>query len=448
MSEKSISIFLGEQLRHYRKQKGWTQEELAEKANTTAQTISNYERFGIKDTDIEAELSRILGKNLRERAEDREGTVGEVGKEILYILLENEGSVPFTSLKSYLYGMDEDRIIHEIEKISDLNMCIREQFIYFDGADRDVVYITAKGIITYKNLVNDDYHASELNALLSNVHSYEEQLKPNHRYEQDLSTALDMEDFVSKRPWITEILKLSLINTYRADYISYLYQNGALKHPIPFSRIRLMADHRDFFPGVNIYHDILYRMAYGFDDKWRKEVYFKQFDKEWQDRSEEVFSLINGDETDEDEVVSQTLRRFEKEFGWVSEDGKRGTMHPFSNVNDEKVRNQLIEENDSYDDIQSEVMSFSESEIDRRERYKELAPGGMDNVYPDKWFSKEQIEEFIRNNYHAPQNDEEKFIQKQIEEIEKLRPAMKDYYSFPKEWEENGLADLVRELCC
>ena len=57
MKQNNISSFLGEQCRKYRKILGITQEELAEKMNTTPQTISNYERQGIKDVDVEREIS-------------------------------------------------------------------------------------------------------------------------------------------------------------------------------------------------------------------------------------------------------------------------------------------------------------------------------------------------------------------------------------------------------
>ncbi|WP_074790902.1 helix-turn-helix domain-containing protein [Pseudobutyrivibrio ruminis] len=65
-----MSTFLGEQCRKYRKILGITQEELAEKMNTTPQTISNYERMGIKDVDVENEISSILGVDLSEETEE------------------------------------------------------------------------------------------------------------------------------------------------------------------------------------------------------------------------------------------------------------------------------------------------------------------------------------------------------------------------------------------
>ena len=68
---------------------------------------------------------------------------------------------------------------------------------------------------------------------------------------------------------------------------------------------------------------------------------------------------------------------------------------------------------------------------------------------PEKWFTKDQIEAFIKENYTKPATYEELLIQERLLEIEKYIPEVKDeYYQFPKSWEENGLADLVREVCC
>lgn len=446
MNEKNVSVSLGERLRFCRKQAGLTLEQLAEMANTTPQTISNYEKKGITNTDVEAELSRILGKSLRDKPEDKEGTVGEVGKEILYSLMENEGSMSFNSLLGNLYGLNEERTSIEIEKLSDMYMVVREKYTGFESEERDYVYITAKGIITCKNHVADEYHASKYIECLSKVVSYEERLKPNYPYEADLEPVIDMEEYVSKRPWISEILKLELTSTYKADYIAYLYQNGAMVAPKPYVLIGLNCDKSALFPGKNIYYDILYRMAYGFDDKWREKYYFNHFDKEWSERFDELYFLVNGDPDDEDEVVNLSLSEFKKDFPWVKDDGLRGTMKPFAKLTDSDEKKKVEDEYNAYDDLEFEVNCFLDGSREQEARYKEYAPNGLENKYPDKWFSKDEIEDFIRKNYHLPQNEQERKVQKIIDNVERLRPRLKAYYSFPKEWEENGLANLVREL--
>ncbi len=87
-------------------------------------------------------------------------------------------------------------------------------------------------------------------------------------------------------------------------------------------------------------------------------------------------------------------------------------------------------------------------------RLKETLYKNIPNIeelieHPMKWFTKEQIAAFIKENYHKPTTYEELLIQEKLLAIEKLIPeAKEEYYQFPKSWEENGLADLVREVCC
>jgi type I site-specific restriction-modification system R (restriction) subunit len=66
---------------------------------------------------------------------------------------------------------------------------------------------------------------------------------------------------------------------------------------------------------------------------------------------------------------------------------------------------------------------------------------------PLDWFSKEEIETFIRENILPPANEEEKQLEEQLIQIMQMEPEIvKRYFEFTSEWEENGLADLVRTL--
>ncbi len=73
-------------------------------------------------------------------------------------------------------------------------------------------------------------------------------------------------------------------------------------------------------------------------------------------------------------------------------------------------------------------------------------PDDAESPYPYDWFSKEEIEQYIRENIFPAQNDDEREIDRIMAEINKLRPYTLDYYSFSDEWEENGLADLLRGM--
>ena len=439
MSEERLSISLGRNLKKYRKMKGLTQEDLARDMNTTFQTISNYECKGITDVDVERELSRVLGVDLRENIADKEGIVGEVGKEILFRLIENKGKLSVTALANELHGMSQERVNHEIEKIANLDMCVREKYVDFRSITRDEVFITAKGIITYKNLISDTYHAAKLGKVIDYVRSYEERLTPYWYEKDEIPVAEDMEDYINKRPWISAIYDIRFTSTYKADYIIYLYHWGAherLEMQDLNNKIELMS-YDAIFPGVNIYHDIIYRMAYGFDDTWRNENFFSLLSDSWYKQTDKLYNRLSGIQ-ENDPVLEETINRFASDFEWIrSEDNHLTNDEDLSNLENE------------YEDRVSMgffVNAFADDETNKKERYLEHAPKGMEDVYPDKWFSKEEIEDFIRKNYHLPQNDEEREIQKKIDKVEKLRPILKEYYSFPKEWEENGLADLVREL--
>ena len=64
-----------------------------------------------------------------------------------------------------------------------------------------------------------------------------------------------------------------------------------------------------------------------------------------------------------------------------------------------------------------------------------------------EWFSKEEIEDFINKNMGPAKSEEEMEIDKILLEINEKYPETLDYYVFPEEWEENGLATLIRKNC-
>lgn len=461
MDNKTLSVFLGEQCRKYRKMCGMTQEDLAEKMNTSVQTISNYERNGIKDVEVEEEIASILGKNLREKTADKEGTVGEVGKEILFHLLKNYGMSTVKWLEKDLYGMSDERIDHEIEKIAELDLCSRDKYKDANGDECDEIFITAKGIITYKNLVNDDFHADQIHELLPSVKSYETRLKPHWYYEEDLPDAKDMEDYVSMRPWISILRRININTTYRTDYIFHMMRmsgelgNLALNHVITPYMVGLPNLGRGIvriFPCMSAYHDIIYRMAYGLTDKWREKNLFSAFSNDKVNRHTELWMEIEGypsweEDSAYDEVVSNTAQSLATGFPWINSSSLREGEGPFPHTPREDDRIEMINEYEEIERIQQPARKFIEDEEERKRISLEHMPKGKENLLPDEWFTKEEIEAFILENYNPPRNDTERQIQKDIDQLEKMRPEFKGYYKFPKKWEENGLADLVRKQC-
>lgn len=444
MSEKSMSEFLGEQLRKYRKMVGMTMEDLAEKMHVSTQTISNYEKKGITNVDTEREISRILGKDLRIRTADNEGTVGEVGREILYTIIEQKGRCSFDFLSEHkMYGMSEERIGHEIEKLSDLDMCYREKYTDFFDENRDELFITAKGIITYKNLIKDKFHEDKLEELLPNVETYEMRLSKKYSNEQNIPDASDMEEYIKLRPWIPHIFQLGLDYNFRLDYIMYLYLRWT--HLFQDNEIFLRDKYYQYehiFCGINIYHDILYRMTFEITNEWiDKYMFLSEYTgEEVEDLEsrcvEEGYTYALAESFD-DKVIQETIWNFKQEFPWIDEEYEKRM--------NKNVKHAVDEELEDYMDNRIEFYGFSE---DLEGRYKENAPEGKREEYPINWFTKEEIEAFIRENFHKPSTKIEYEIQEKLTQIERMIPCAEKYYVFPEDWENNGLADLVRELCC
>ncbi|MCR5604502.1 MAG: helix-turn-helix domain-containing protein, partial [Lachnospiraceae bacterium] len=315
MNDNSLPKFLGDQCRKYRKMKGLTQAELGEMIGTTDQTISNYETSGISRVETEAEISKALGVNLRDDVADKEGNVGEVGKEILFVLIEKGGSCEVKYLEeNELYGMSKERVDHEIRKIAELDMCSRDKYVDLYGEERDDLFITAKGIITYKNLVSDDYHAKQLREYLPNVRSYEMMLVPNGKSEMSLPVARDMEEYVELRKWKPLIYKIPIFCNYKADYIAHLYHKWANSAARVTGGL-LMADDviKNFFPGVSAYHDIIFRMAYGYTNAWRNESFFETHFNISNEVPEEFYNEYDW-EDGIDEVRDEALMEFINEF--------------------------------------------------------------------------------------------------------------------------------------
>lgn len=95
MKEINPSEEIGKRLRKFRQAKGLTQLDVAKAFGTTAQHISQFEKEGIKYYDDIQRMSEILGCDLTSNENDKEGMLGEIGKEILYSLIES--NEPFSS---------------------------------------------------------------------------------------------------------------------------------------------------------------------------------------------------------------------------------------------------------------------------------------------------------------------------------------------------------------
>lgn len=513
MKQNNISTFLGEQCRKYRKILGITQEELAEKMNTTPQTISNYERQGIKDVDVEREISSILGVNLREETEDNEGEPGELGKEILYYLIEHKGNCLVSDLltQNVLFGITSERLNHEIEKIAKLDLCCRDtDKTGWKPVER--LFITAKGIVAVKNNVSSIYQNERVNKI-NGVISYEMLLANKTRGDEikQLPVAKDLEDFCEMRPWLSRVYELiqEIDRNYKADYLSYLRNNWL--NVLPYNRIKCPYDQESIieieddewlllFPGKNFYSDLIYRMAYGYTNDWRNEYIFGEekghaissYEKEISRYQSNKYSANKDGEI----IIVERLDWFYEEYMELLNNDLENNEYPHQEfmekidlsdmflwnmridlynkipaIKDTAIKFTLKEKyktEDNKENIDEYRKSLSNAENTKFNPFKRKRKDFLQNseelektvkrnipeldkfvMNPEKWFTKEQIAAFIKENYHKPTTYEELLIQEKLLAIEKLIPeAKEEYYQFPKSWEENGLADLVREVCC
>lgn len=60
------------------------------------------------------------------------------------------------------------------------------------------------------------------------------------------------------------------------------------------------------------------------------------------------------------------------------------------------------------------------------------------------WFKEEDIREFITLYFGPADTEEQHNIDKKLKQINDLMPETLGYYVFPDRWEENGLADIIR----
>ena len=107
--KKSLSQNCGIRCRQIRMSKGISQQELADKMHVTAAAISKWEKEGISNIDVISELSNILGQDITADQIDQEGSIGEIGKEILTLLVKCNGYQDYSDLCSNMYGILRER---------------------------------------------------------------------------------------------------------------------------------------------------------------------------------------------------------------------------------------------------------------------------------------------------------------------------------------------------
>lgn len=477
MSTTDTAKDYGNRLLEHRNMLGWTQKTLADKAGVTYQAISKYEREGIHDVEMISRLSGILGHNLLESDKDQEGTVGEIGQEILALLLENSGVVPASYLLDgqELYGLSSKDVHHELMKLKNIGMIVRHQYSDFDGKEYDLVFITAKGIIGYKHLTGNAIDSSR------NVKSYEQYCKNLDCYQY----------FVDADPAQSRINQLKTVGSYRYHLIRYIrntYQIPPLGWMAskPFKEItNLLEVYTEYLSdkiparGIpdNVKQETVYQMIM---QSMIRLVTRKKLDADYgpyinYDESKKIVeSLFEDAQLEESELLDQLVGNdLEEEYLLHSLADTMEISYEVLDVNDpERIGNILKKYRPKeYDDIQAklievrqQIKSNDESDVDdyiaifgekdgfdpKVHSDNEIYEYWSDlkgNPCPLNWFSKEEIEAFIKDNYLPASTDEEKAVEADIQFILTQKPHIaKSFFSFPLEWKLNGLADMVLDV--
>lgn len=438
MEEKnnnSIATECGLRLRRIRMARNMSQQELAEKMFTTPQSISRYEKEGISNIDTIHRLSEVLGYDLLTSESDAEGTVGEVGKEILSVLVAEGGRIFVSRLiAKHLYGLDMNRVTEEIFKLERIGTCVREQYTDLDDRRQDELFLTAKGAITWKNLPGTDYFAQKSESL-KEVVTYEQLLASDSNYS---GAADSYQDFLDRREWEKKIRRLPTMCSYRTNYIQYLFRH--------FTTGREMYAPYGLIPGESAYFDILFSMAADIT-KDEIDAYMSPdpegFREEMEASVKEIEEEMFLTESDPCKVCARKL--FDR-VGIL--DDPEAAAHQQAEQEELEMRRQSVPDFDErLEKIHEMYADDAEAELYGNPAYRIRMnrPEGSRSPYPTEWFSLAEVEAFIEQNLGPAVTDEEKALDAVLAEINALCPATKEYYySFPQDWEDAGIADRIR----
>ncbi len=421
MEERDFAREYGIRCRQIRMAKGISQLKLADLMHVTPQAVSKWEKEGVTNVNTVQQLSNVLGQDITADQIDQEGKIGEVGKEILSILVAKKGFVEYEDIHKGLYGMPDDRIGNEIFKLERIGTVVREQYTDYLDQARDSVAITAKGLIVYKNFKEFPDMAGIMETetlemrLDGEYHSFQEMIE---------------DDKFGKILW-----KLPYHGAYRIDYIYHLKRAFLNDFPITLPDGYTGFVDPAFFKlkGESCFIDIIDRMIRKENDDSISELmqFYEDLKKEediWYD--EVVYKSLSLDAntasaqrylSDIYEELPDFREVLAKSYDYVDEDDEEAVEAAKELQQDETVN-----------DKPEEVF------------FKGLPKKIINNCA--KWFTKEQVEEYISQNYAPASNDDERKIDEMLKALWELDPWALDYfYRFPEEWERNGLATKIRE---
>ena len=489
---------VGLRIKNARAAKGWSQAELAEKVETTSQNISKFEKNGLSDMNWIATIGNVLDVDLLENTIDVEGSVGEIGREILFQLVRNNGSCEMDELIGhYLYGLSSSQVTEEIVKLSKIGLIIRELYKDFDDDEMDTIFIRTKGVIALKNMQLTTMQSIEIESKLSWKYETDEfgdttEIPPAVvPYEKVIGNFKCYEDYINYHKENDVEIKLRELdvfptsddfNLYRSFFINYLKKNYQEDYEVEYDWLKLPID-RGFFG------ECLSRMIFKVtDDVIRNHL---ETEETRSDANRAVFEILTAHNPLLDPVEEQVDYSYwmwdESEYlssRWDDEDDE--DFNPMQDEYDEYIMNLDVYRNkygisetdpsviiQNADGILSKIDDENAKEYFRNlvdawpivaewrdarmsdepkheevefydyKKYKEETTLHNEER-PSMWFKKEDFIRFIEENFKPAKTEEEKAVDEKLREIIAIKPNALDYFQFPASWEQNGLADLVR----
>ena len=432
MDNKSMAVEIGQRCRRFRNALGISQHKLADMVGTTPQNISKYEKEGIHDIDIIRYLSSALGHDLMTDEVDEEGSIGEIGKEILTILVESKklfldegGKVEASKLLdgSLLFGLPQERVIKEIFKLEKIGLCVREQYIDFYNKEHDVIFITAKGVITLKHIGGLKNEVEDY----KNVKTYEMVCEGHESYQA----------YIDSEPAEKIIRNLSVKNGFRVNYICFLKKAYDAQNDF-------LGYLKNYYIGKTAYVDIVFSMIMEITRE-KADYMIKLFDENCSEEAQAEFDYLC-DQVYEGQY-NNLIYELKKYIDYDMLDMHMDCDEWLDEINcneDTSEKYEKIQKNIPADAELEHLINNSVNHLTETFTSKLEEHGGENPLY---WYSKDEIETFIKKNILGANSEYEEEIEQQLLRINEMVPNLVSaYFDFPTEWEENGLADLVRNL--
>ena len=284
----------------------------------------------------------------------------------LKLFLDEGGKVEASKLLdgSLLFGLPQERVIKEIFKLEKIGLCVREQYIDFYNKEHDVIFITAKGVITLKHIGGLKNEVEDY----KNVKTYEMVCEGHESYQA----------YIDSEPAEKIIRNLSVKNGFRVNYICFLKKAYDAQNDF-------LGYLKNYYIGKTAYVDIVFSMIKLFDENCSEEV--------------------------------------QAEFDYLCDQVYEGQYNNLIYELKKYIDYDMLDMHMDCDEWLDEINCNE----DTSEKYEKI----QKNIQADA-----ELEHLINNSVN---HLTETFTSK-------LEEHGGENFDFPTEWEENGLADLVRNL--